>query len=163
MEIEVTKEQIISEYFNLNPVGMPELTISAVRKKLKNPNEFLIDGLPFNLPGLVIKYKKYIDWHRKKFGLDEKFVKTADKLCSPDEFVEMNRFYNSFGMAKGKREYYLFGEFTENELREKLRSFLSKYDITLDTPRKSIHAQISSSYEETNTPKQGFDITEPDF
>jgi len=160
--MEVTDEQILSQYFNLNPVGMPEVTIDAVKKKLKSPNEFLIDGIPFSLAGIVIKYKKYIDWHRKKYGADEKFVKAADKLCPPDEFVDMNRFYNSYGLAKGKREFYLFGDLSEDELRERLRRFLSKYDITLDAPKKSLHAQISSNYGQQET-TQSFNITDPDF
>jgi hypothetical protein len=145
--MEVTDSEIIQKYFNINPVGMPEITIAEVKKKLADPNAYPIDGVPFTLDGLAEKYKKYIDWHRKKFGNEEKYIKTDDKLASPADFVSLNRFYNQYGNAKGKREYYLFGDASENELREKLRAFLSKYGVELDTPKKSLHAAISSNHD----------------
>ena len=160
--MEVTDQEIISKYFNINPVGMPEVTISEVKKRLAAPLEYLIDGVPFTLEGLSDKYKKYIDWHRKKFGSDEKFIKADDKLATPSDFVSLNRFYNQYGNAKGKREYYLFGEATENELREKLRSFLSTFGINLKTPKPSIHSAISSTYEPGQA-QENFSIDSPDF
>ncbi len=153
-------ERIIKEYFNLNPQGMPESTIYEVKQKLKSPNEFIIDGQPFTLTLLAAKYRRYIDWHRKKYGSDEKFVKTADKLNSPNEFCNMNRFYNHYGTPKGSRELYMFGDFQESELRASLNSFLSKFGI-INTPLPNTIPNGERKKEEF--PTQNFEIGDPDF
>lgn len=160
--MEVTDSDIIQKYFNINPVGMPEVVISEVKKRLAAPLEYPIDGIPFSIDGLAEKYKKYIDWHRKKFGSDEKYIKADDKLATPSDFVSLNRFYNHYGNAKGKREYYLFGEVSESELREKLRKFLSTFGIELNTPKPSIHSAISTAYD-TGQEQEDFSIDSPDF
>lgn len=158
MEVDI-EQRIINEYFSLNPVGMPEITVSKVKEKLNSPNEYLIDGFPFTLDLLIQKYRRYIDWHRKKFGIDEKFVKADDKMKTPDEFVALNKFYSSYGTPKGKREYYLFGNFSEDELKAKLNTFLSKYEITPKYPTPLTQQHGRQTIETT----ESFDIAPPEF
>lgn len=162
MEIsEITDEMIEKKYFNINPVGNLSVIIRTVRHKLENASEFKVEGKDLTLDILADKYMRYVEYHKKKYGTDEKYIPKTEKLADPYEYIEKNMFYTTYGKSRDSRDRYLFGDMTEDELRNSLNKFLSSYDIT---PKKDVNKQTTTVISNNNgnkkeTNEESFDFS----
>ena len=169
MEVkDITDEMIERKYFNINPVGTVSIVCRTVKAKLENNIDFIVDGQPLTLDILSDKYMRYVEYHKKKYGTDEKFVSKAEKLADPYDFVDKNMFYSKYGKSKDSRDRYLFGELDETELRESLNRYLRKHELPVkkNTGARSIHSVISNNdgkQQKTDEENLNFSIRGSDF
>jgi len=114
--------------FQLNPQGNLINSYNSVLRILESANSIdkqTVEGKGvFGFKYLFYKYDKYIEFWKNKFGdIEEKYIKSIDKLKPIDKWIDYEGFEEFYNSDKNHLNAYLFGGFTEETLRKKLAIF----------------------------------------
>lgn len=81
-------------------------------------------GVLIDFAYLVKKYTGYLAWWESKFGdKDPRFIRNADNLKSIYDFLGDGMYQNDWKAPRKARDFYLFGELTEEDLKTSLAQF----------------------------------------
>ena len=115
-----------STLFALNPNGIFNDSYDLLVQKIESfeNKEISEGGRNVDYKYIFKKYDDYIEHWQANYGdRDPKYIKAKDALQNPLGWLSDNGFMKFYSVAKTKDSIYIFGGFSEDVLRKKLRIF----------------------------------------
>lgn len=111
--------------WQLNPNGSREKIYSDLKIFLSK-DIILPSGEKLTFDTFYLLYKNYIEFMEDKQA--GKYTKSQYEIKTIDKFIEEGIYRQSFKPPRRMRDVYLFGDFTDKDLKMKLRTFIVKHE-----------------------------------
>lgn len=122
----VSKIDILSQFFNINPDGDAELVVDCLNNILAK-DDWTIEGIPITFDFICKQYQQYCNvWDIKHEGQEDRWIKDTDKKKKPYDFLNAQIYKQKFEISKTGRDYYLFGDLKTSRLKELHKQFLNE-------------------------------------
>lgn len=102
-------------------------TLSILQRVLDRKEVSMITGFILNINDVIESYNKYFSWWKSTYGQrDPQYIGKNDKQHEIYTFLEKKEWNKNYNHIKSERDYYLFDDFTEKQLKESLKTFLNE-------------------------------------
>lgn len=113
------------ELWVINPDGNKH-SLYTYLQNIFEENRTAFDGTLITLEFIIKKYKEYsLYWDTVFSDRDPKFISAKDKKKNISAFMVAQMYEQTFAIPSKKRDKYLFGNFSDSSLKNKLNEFLN--------------------------------------
>lgn len=115
--------------YNEDNAGDPMSTYTYLYNQFIDKDVHTFDGTLITFDLIVSKYSEYIKWWDSKYGeQDPKFISPKYKKVNISTFLIKSMYNDKYEIKRKKREHYLFGDLSNDELLTRVRRFKAQFN-----------------------------------
>lgn len=85
------------------------------------------DGLILNFDELYNRFDNYVKWWQITYkNRDKQYIKKTEQIAHIMKFVSTKMYNNKYEVKKDDRDKYLFGDFSDEYIRKRVKEFKDK-------------------------------------
>lgn len=108
--------------------GDPMSTYTYLCNQFIDKDVYTFDGTLITFELIVNKYTEYIKYWDAKYGeQDQKFISNKFKKANISTFLIKSMYNDTYEIKRKKRDMYLFGQFKDQELLDKVKRFKAQF------------------------------------